>query len=392
MALGDLTPQLRTRLFRMERFVGLFVAVAGVLMLMGFLYYLYHTAESRGWFVPSSPYYSFVASANGLKVGDPVLLMGFSVGEITQIEAQPPGQYYNVFVAFVVRQPYYGYIWTDSKARIIPGDLLGGRVLEVTKGVNGKATVYEEAGRVKHVLVGDQKVAVEDAPKGVFLEPLEEPTIAFRAEKLLEGMEKKLPAILGQVETVLASVNSMVTSAGTVAEDARPILANLEQITTQLRNPDGSLGEWLLPPELRNEMGATLASAGTVAEDARPILANIEQITAHLRNPDGSLGEWLLPPELRKEMGATLATLRGNLQELNQTLSNVSAMTGSLREQVEANDRILDEISSLIVETDELVKGLKRTWLLRGAFPSPAPQIEEAIDAPLLTLPRDAAP
>ena len=344
MPLGDLTPQLRVRLFRRERFVGLFVAAAGVLMLAGFLYYLYHTAERRGWFVPSAPFYTFVQSANGLKVGDPVLLMGFSVGEITQIEAQPPGQYYNVFVAFVVRQPYYGYIWTDSKARIIPGDLLGGRVLEVTKGVEGKATVDEEEGRIRYVLVEDKKVALEDSPKGVFLEPIEEPTIAQRAEKLLERLEKKLPAILDQVEEVLVSASSMVQSADAVAEDARPILANIEQITT------------------------------------------------HLRNPDGSLGEWLLPPELRKEMGATLTALNGNLEELNETLSNVSAMTGSLRNQVEANDHILDEISSLVIETDELVKGLKRTWLLRGAFSSPAPQVPEVIDAPLLSLPQEAAP
>jgi len=351
MALGDLTPQLRTRLFRMERFVGLFVAVAGVLMVAGFLYYLYHTAERRGWFVPSSPYFTFVQSADGLTVGDPVLLMGFSVGEITQIEAQPPGQYYNVFVAFVVRRPYYGYVWTDSKARIIAGDLLGGRVLEVTKGVSGNATVYEEEGRVKYVLVDGQKVALEDSPKGVFLEPLEEPSITQRAEKLLDGLETQLPAILKQVENVLASVDSTVKSAGSMVK-----------------------------------------SVDAVAEDARPILANIEQITTQLRNPDGSLGEWLLPPELRKKMGTTLTTLNGNLEELNETLSNVSAMTGSLRDQVEANDHILDEISSLVIETDELVKGLKRTWLLRGAFPSPPARVPEAIDAPVLTLPREGTP
>jgi len=343
--LGDLTPQLRTRLFRMERFVGLFVTVATVLMFVGFLYYLYHTAERRGWFVPSAPFYTFVQSASGLKVGDPVLLMGFSVGEITQIEAQPPGQYYNVFVAFVVRQPYYGYVWTDSKARIISGDLLGGRVLEVTKGVEGDPTVYEdEDGEVRYVFVKGEKVALEDEPKGVFLEPLEEPTVTERAEKLLDGLEQQLPAILTQVEQVLASADAMVKS------------------------------------------------ADAVASDARLILSNVAEITANLRDPDGSLGEWLLPPELRAEMTTTLTTLNGNLEQLNASLANVAEMTGSLRGQVEANDHILDEISSLVVETDDLVKGLKRTWLLRGAFDVPAPRVPEEVDAPLLAPPGEALP
>ena len=50
MALQDLTPQLRTRLNRMERAVGWFVLVAAVLLLAGFGYYLRNTAQRKGWF------------------------------------------------------------------------------------------------------------------------------------------------------------------------------------------------------------------------------------------------------------------------------------------------------------------------------------------------------
>ena len=50
MALQDLTPQLRTRLSRMERAVGGFVFLAAALLLFGFGYYIYHTAQRKGWF------------------------------------------------------------------------------------------------------------------------------------------------------------------------------------------------------------------------------------------------------------------------------------------------------------------------------------------------------
>ena len=40
MALQDLTPQLRTRLNRMERMVGWFVFLATALLLFGFGYYV----------------------------------------------------------------------------------------------------------------------------------------------------------------------------------------------------------------------------------------------------------------------------------------------------------------------------------------------------------------
>ncbi len=58
MALQDLTPQLRTRLSRMERAVGIFVGLAAVLLLSGFFYYLYHTAVRKGWFLTKATYYT----------------------------------------------------------------------------------------------------------------------------------------------------------------------------------------------------------------------------------------------------------------------------------------------------------------------------------------------
>ena len=73
MALQDLTPQLRTRLGRIERVVGLFVSLATLLLLAGFAYYVYHTAQRKGWLVTKVPYYTMIDSATGiLNTGSPV--------------------------------------------------------------------------------------------------------------------------------------------------------------------------------------------------------------------------------------------------------------------------------------------------------------------------------
>ena len=64
-----------------------------------------------------SLFFTFVESADGFSVGDPVKLMGFNVGEIIEIEAMPADDpSYNVYVAFSILEPYYGYIWSDSKS------------------------------------------------------------------------------------------------------------------------------------------------------------------------------------------------------------------------------------------------------------------------------------
>jgi ABC-type transporter Mla subunit MlaD len=342
--LQDLTPQLRTRLRRMERLVGLFVVAAAVLLLVGFAYYLYRTAESRGWFVEKCPYYTFVSSAEGLEVGGPVLLMGFSVGQITRIEAQPPGSYYNVFIGFEVRRPYYGYIWTDSKVRITSGDLLGGRRIEITKGTAGQPTAYEVEGRVREVLVDGKRVPLAEAPQGVGIEPIEAPSLTDRAQQLIGQVEEALPKILEQVESVLGNANRLTD--------------DVDQLVNE----------------------------------ARPVLANVREITGNLRNPEGSLGEWLLTSELREGLDTALANVNADLEALNETLTNLGRITGSLRTQVEANDQILGEVSSLVVEADDLVKGLKRHWLLKSAFPASRRQTPPPVLEPLLGAPSEDAP
>src|SRR5690348_526111 len=102
MALQDLTPQLRTRLSRMARAVGWLVMLATVLLLFGFGYYIYQTAQRKGWFTPKFEYQTSLNDASGLKVGAPVTLMGFPAGEITEIVPNEPDAYYGVTIKFTI--------------------------------------------------------------------------------------------------------------------------------------------------------------------------------------------------------------------------------------------------------------------------------------------------
>jgi ABC-type transporter Mla subunit MlaD len=319
MAIQDLTPQLRTRLHRVEKIVGFFVILAALVLLVGFAYYLYHTAQRKGWFIPKCPFFTFAESAEGLKVGDPVTLMGFEVGDITVITAQSPAEH-QVYVGMEVRQPYYGYIWTDSKVRIAAIGLLGSRGLEITPGATGAPTVYEQGDAISELLIGDHKVPFAKAPKGVYLTPDEQPSLSDRAQKLVGTVESALPDILGLT-------NQLYT-----------VLTNTAQLT---------------------------ANANQMVADAQPLITNLTVITTNLRDPHGSLGEWLIPSDLHTSVNTNLAAIAASL---NDTILNLAAITSNLNAQVESNDKILARISSLVVDTDNLVQGLKKHWLLRGVF------------------------
>jgi len=53
---------------------------------------------------------------------------------------------------------------------------------------------------------------------------------------------------------------------------------------------------------------------------------------------------------------------------LNNTLQNLAAITSNLNKQVQSNNTVLTRVSTLVADTDNLVQGLKRHWLLRGVF------------------------
>ena len=287
-----------------ERVVGVFVVLALLLLLAGFAYYLYHTAERKGWRVPRCQYHTFVQSADGLEVGDPVRMMGFDIGELTIIEAQPPSSYYHVFIGIEIKRPYYGYIWTDSKIKVASSGFLGKRQLEVTKGETGGPTVFEKHNRINEVLVDGKPVARANAPKGPFLPPDESPSVTERAEKLLSQAEAALPNILAvtnRINGVLDNSAALTSNANQLVIEARPAVSNLS---------------------LR--LDTTLVTADT-----------------------------------------NIAVLAGNL---NNTLMNLADITSNLNSQVQSNDQMLSSISKLVIDTDNLVQGLKKHWLLSGIF------------------------
>lgn len=378
MPVQDLTPQLRTRLSRLEKWVGLFVTLATLLLLVGLAYYLHNTAKRKGWFLSKVRYQTSLPDASGLKVGQPVLLMGFEVGEITRVEANGPYDYYNVTVDFVIRAPYYGYLWTDSKVRLVGLPFLGGRSLEVVKGLYGAPTVDEAE------TPGKGKV-----PTGILLQG----QVTELGKKLAKpGMkpEEVQNALKTAVEANKAAYYTNLTKHSVywlAPDDAPSISDRLERVA---KEAEGALPNFF---RLTNQLYATFSNVTVLTAHlddllagAKPIVANmgtassnLTAITGTLRDGKGALGEWLLPTNIQNELvlllpnvNSTITNVNTNLvsmvDNVNKSLENLAGITSNLHAQVEANTNMLTSISSLIIHTDDMIQGLKRHWLLRSAF------------------------
>jgi len=424
MALQDLTPQLRTRLSRMERAVGWFVVLAMALLILGFAYYLRSTAQRKGWFLTKAPYFTFTDRATGLKVGDPVLLMGLEVGQITDLKPMPPYDQYEIYVQFELKDPYYGYIWTEgSRAKVATADLLGKRVLEVTKGIQGAPTY------IFHPLRDVALAEVAALPQ-------------FETWRLaediytLDGLDLVTPVLspLTNLNLIASAGRSQIRVLDSRPEHQRKFITGVWQdkagrydyytktnkpywlpsdespaVTERLERLVGQI-EKALPNflSLTNQLAAVLAHSATltsnlnaVALNAQPASVNLSALSAQLRAP-GALGEWLLGTNGPKQTVAVLESaaaavtradtnLTALAENLARTLDNLAGITSNLNAQVEVNTNILSAISTAVVNADDLVQGLKRHWLLRSAFKSkttnaPPPRL------PQLKSPRDSDP
>jgi ABC-type transporter Mla subunit MlaD len=294
--------------------------------------------------------------------------MGFDVGTITDIIPNGPYEFYNITIRFQVRvdaKNYPGYIWTDSTVKVNAGDLLGGRFLEITKGAAGVPTarqtnsVYvgmlnEAAFKQKQADLLAAGVAETNVLKVLnqaattnwmafyeplrkdstyFLLPNESPAITERLQELVTKVELALPNILNltnKLNAVLDNSSALASNLNVVALNAQPAVSNFTLLAQELRGP-GALGQWALGTNGQQSLEAALGNANQL-----------------LSNTDTNL------VALMESFGATL--------------ENLANITSNLNAQVQANTNMLSSISQAVVNTDDLVQGLKRHWLLRSAF------------------------
>jgi hypothetical protein len=375
------------------------------LLLFGFGYYLYSRAQSKGWFLVKAKFFTYVNSASGLKVGDSIVLMGFQVGQITDISAMPPRTQHNVRIGFEINQvnqngdPYYGYVWSQgSMVKVNSSDFLGGRSLEVTRGTNGFG-IYSI-----HPL---ESLTLAEA------QGLADPTNWFLAENIFdESSNLVLHAYSRLVESNLTQIAEM---------KHEPILAfhskekrrRIEAVwNNQLQRYDDydptnayELRVVETPPvsdqlqamisqvqaalpgilALTNRIDAVLDNAANITSNlnttiisAQPVVKNFAVISAQLREPGGPM-IWALGTNGNLQLetaltnaNALLLHVNTNLDQLTlqigMSLDNVADITSNLNAQVKANPNMLYGISKMVTDSDDFVQGLKRHWLLRSAF------------------------
>ncbi|MEY4917054.1 MAG: MlaD protein [Verrucomicrobiota bacterium] len=413
MPLQDLTPQLRTRLNKMERAVGWFVFIAAALLLFGFGYYIYHTAEHKGWFKTKAQFVTYVQSSAGLKVGDPIFMMGFQVGNITLVHPLQPGDKYNVEVRFEIVDPYFRYIWSKGSFVKVNGGFLGQSQLEITRGTSGgyalavtQPIFHKTIDELKQVIVTESnrwqlsQYVFNSQSNAVFIpyQPYDGLTLATLDQLAVLNLESnsvyaydntlhskhivaKWNEDLKRYEFYSYEKNGPIELP---AQDSVPVADRIDRIVGQV---EGAIpGILALTNQLTailnnavvatSNLNTTLVSANSTIAAAQPMLTNFAVISGELREP-GSPLLWALGTNGHAQIQGALTNLNSLLvntdTNLGALLINLSDITGSLSAQVRGNTNLVGGIYKTIVDADDMLQGLKRHWLLRSAFKTNQP-------------------
>jgi hypothetical protein len=397
MALQDLTPQLRTRLSRMERAVGWFVFLATALLIFGFGYYVYHTAERKGWFVIKAKFHTYIQSSTGLNIGDPVVMMGFSVGDILSVHPMQPRDPHNVEVVFEIRDPYFRYIWSEgSVVKVNAADFLGKRQLEITRGTNGyEICVTQPVSAFTNVDELRQLVVSEPGEWQLSQDVFDgNSNVVFHAYAMLDTTN--LQQITGLVHGPIYAYNNTEKDKNHIVASWHPRDHRYDEFTP------GRDAAWLKAVEspavtdqlqamisqvqtalpnilaLTNRIATVLDNTANATSNlnltlvaTRPVLTNFAGITAQLREP-GGLAVLALGTNGSGQIQGVLTNASSLLAHTDTNLTamlfNLAGVTSNLNAQVQADTNMLGGISKMVTDSDDFVQGLKRHWLLRSAF------------------------
>ena len=273
-----------------EILVGLTVALALVLLFVGINF-----LKGVNVFKAANYYYATYTDVAGLSTSAPVTINGFKVGQVRSVEYQydNPG---HVVVEFSVDKALR--IPQGSQA-VITTDLLGTATIALRMGADRSAFYSVGDTVATGVDAGLMSAVSNDVMPAVS-------AIIPKIDSLIAGLnplvsDPALSASVRRMDNITADLGASVQSLRTVMAAMEPVSRNVTSITANVDTISGNLST------VSGELAA--APVDSIMGELNRTVANLEQLTAALNNPDSSIGRLTSDPELYNNINSTVMSL-----------------------------------------------------------------------------------
>ena len=333
--------QMFFRVKHFDRYVGILVVFAILMAVVALVF----VGRGQKWFAKRSPYKVVFSKVQGLKTGTPVTISGMEVGNVKSLRLDPQSK---VELMIEVLQRYQENIRQDSQAAIAMA-LIGAKTIEITVGSPEKPPL----------------------PPGSTIPSLESKEITDLLKEIdLKGYLKKIDEVLDNLKSITHKLDDPKGSLfGT--------LGNLEFVTSQIKNGQGSVGAILQDPKMHGEINAAIAQARRSLSNVEEITRNAAQVSQNLPPLMGEVDRSVKEvPKLIEELKKALVELPRILEDVKKTTAHTPAIAENVKEITANVKKASPHIPELMTttqetteDTDKLIQGLQKHWLLRGSMP-----------------------
>ncbi len=297
-----------------ESKVGILAAVGIAVLFIGFNY-----LKGINIFHKGTDYNVEYTSSGGLNVGDPVIIDGFTVGRVKQVELQEDQSGVDVVLNFSedVKLP-------EGSNAVIRGNLMGEKYIQIFLSTN--TNIIPHGGRLTGQIEADlaNTISAEFKPitdkvktmlssmdtainvlRGIFTDDVQKDfqKSMLSIKQTLESFNKSAEKVNLFIAKEEENIDNIITDVSGITDyvnksetDVKAILANLKSVTDSLNSV-----EW-------QELGEQFSLAAD----------NINKISTKINESDGSLGLLVNDQKLYNDLTNTLVTLDSVLNEFGK--------------------------------------------------------------------------
>jgi phospholipid/cholesterol/gamma-HCH transport system substrate-binding protein len=300
-----------------DQIVGFFLIVA----VLALIFIVIMLGRSQRWFARDPAYTTYFDSAAGLSENMPVQYKGFTIGNVKSFKLTEDDR---VEIIFVIHNNY--------TYRVKRGSLVDINVSPI--GLGNQFRFYPG--------LGEELAAGELIPQ---VNSVEGKQLVASGLAYLPAQDDSISLLLSQINTLVADIDNALK--GTTETSLGRTLTGVEETVA---------GISALPPTIDQ-------TVNTVVGDLQPIIANINQVTTQLSDPSGTVASVL------DGKGAVYASLEDSLKSLSGVLRNIDKTTSYLPADMVQIAALLTEVRTAVKAAEDVLIGLTNNPLLKGGIP-----------------------
>jgi phospholipid/cholesterol/gamma-HCH transport system substrate-binding protein len=285
--------------FSKEARVGLLVTAAMAALIWGINY-----LKGQDFFTTSNKYYAVYDSVDGLVKSNPVIMSGFRVGIINNIEFLPDKSG-RLKVTMLINNDVF--VSKDATANIIAADLLGAKAMRIDLGKSPEQA--EEGATLRAVLetsltsrLGSEVGPVKDKVENLIVSL---DSVAQMLHQLFDvNTKNNLRSSINHLNNSMSSLDNMLGEDGKL----KKLFSNLESISANLKNNNEKITHVL---NNLSQITDTIAKARftSAINNADLALGQFNNVMQKINSGEGSLGMLINDKKLYSNLETAAKTL-----------------------------------------------------------------------------------